>query len=158
MDLNLRKATVDDGPFLLALRNSDDVRPQSRTKGLIAETAHLDWLRENLDSSDASIWIIERAGQRAGYIRAKKLGRYSKNGIWLLSIALESSSRGQGYGCWAVKEFCRLMRENFGACDLVAEVLATNGAACRLFQKLGFIEVIRPGNEPELIRYELHVG
>jgi RimJ/RimL family protein N-acetyltransferase len=153
--LNLRRATLDDGPFLLALRNSDDVRSQSQKKDVIAETTHQRWLNASLRSADASIWILECAGERLGYVRASKIVHGEKTGQWLLSVALHYSIRGHGYGSWAIREFCRIMRENIGECHLVAEVFATNETARRLFQKLGFIELIQPDKESGLVRYEL---
>ena len=154
--LNLRKATLDDGPFLLALRNSDDVRSQSKVQEVIPEDIHTKWLQRCLNSSDTVIWIIEEEGKRLGYIRAQKINGGCDKGDWLLSIALECSACGKGYASWALGEACRLMRADPGTLDLVAEVLETNVRAHRLFKKLGFIEVLQPDNKSGLIRYQLH--
>src|SRR2546426_6414610 len=46
--LRLRKATIEDGLFLLALRNADDVRSQSKAQEVIHEETHRNWLQKNL--------------------------------------------------------------------------------------------------------------
>ena len=137
--LTLRKATFDDGPFLLALRNSDDVRSQSKTKDVIPEETHKKWLQAHLGSPESVIWIIEREREQLGYLRAQQIKKESQKGKWLLSIALKPFFRGQGLGAWAVLEACRLLQENFPAESVVAETLRGNAAALKLFKACGFI-------------------
>ena len=154
--LRLRKATIEDGLFLLALRNADDVRSQSKAQEVIHEETHRNWLQKNLNSSDTVIWIIEREGGRLGYIRAQKIDERHEKGGWLLSIALERSVHGQGYASWALREACRLMRRDVGSGSLVAEVLATNAAACRLFKNAGFVDkTSTEDNRSQFVHFEL---
>lgn len=156
--LTLRKATFDDGPFLLALRNSDDVRSQSKTKDVISEETHKKWLQAHLGSPESAIWIIEREGEQLGYLRAQRLEDGSEKRNWLLSIALQHSARGQGCASWALKEACRLMREGVGAESLAAEVFATNVAALHLFESVGFKKRLAVKNESNFIQFELRLG
>lgn len=137
--LTLRRAGLEDGPFLLTVRNEDNVRSQSKSQGLISEETHKNWLERHLGSSGTAIWIIERESQKLGYVRAQRLQDPSEAGKWLLSIALNALSRGKGYGTWAVREACRLLRETFHAETIVAEVQSRNAAAMRLFTASGFI-------------------
>lgn len=137
--LTLRKATLEDGPFLLKVRNEDDVRLQSKNQEVISATTHEQWLTHNLGDAGSAIWIIERQQEKIGYIRAKKLEDPRESGKWLLSIALEASSRGRGYGTWAITEACRLLQTDYRADTIVAEVKSQNSVSLRLFQKTGFI-------------------
>jgi len=157
--LRLRKATGEDGPFLLAVRNADDVRSQSKTQHVISEETHRDWLQKHLNSSDTVIWIIERGGERLGYVRAQKIDDGHEKGDWLLSIALQRSARGQGYASWALLKTCRLMRKDVGAGSLVAEVFTTNAAAQRLFKNAGFVDkaTTREG-QSSIVRFEIPLG
>jgi RimJ/RimL family protein N-acetyltransferase len=156
----LRKATVEDGAFLLAVRNADDVRSQSKHTELISEETHRRWLERHLYDSASAIWVIEQKGDKLGYIRAQRLEEdLSEAGKWLLSIALNPHSRAQGYGAWAVKRACRLLHENFHAKAVIAEVLNSNSAALRLFKTSGFRVnpvVQEPGNG--FMRLELSFG
>lgn len=136
--LRLYKATIDDGPFLLAIRNLDDVRSQSKTKDVIDEETHRKWLHVHLGSPESVIWIIEMEREKLGYVRAQQSKKESSSGEWLLSIALKPFFRGQGLGTWAVHEACRLLHENFRAECVVAEVLCWNAAALNLFKPCGF--------------------
>lgn len=157
--LTLRKATFVDGPFLLAMRNSDDVRSQSKTKEIIPEETHRKWLQAHLNNPDTAIWIIEHSGKKHGYIRAQRLEDRGERGNWLLSIALQRSARGQGHASWALREACRLMREDIGAESLVAEVFATNEAACRLFRNAGFVDKAATAeDQSSIFRFEFPLG
>ena len=137
--LTLRRAGLEDGPFLLTVRNEDNVRSQSKSQGLISEETHKNWLERHLGSSETAIWIIERESQKLGYVRAQKIGHPGKIGQWLLSIALTPVSQGKRYGTWAVAEACRFLRETFHAETIVAEVQSRNAAALRLFTASGFV-------------------
>ena len=137
--LTLRRAGLEDGPFLLTVRNEDNVRSQSKSQELISEETHKNWLERHLGSSATAIWIIERESQKLGYVRAQKIGHPGKTGQWLLSVALTPVSRGKRYGTWAVREASRILRETFHAESIVAEVQSGNAAALRLFTALGFV-------------------
>jgi RimJ/RimL family protein N-acetyltransferase len=136
--LTLRKATLEDGPFLLRVRNEDDVRLQSKNQELISGETHEKWLTQNLGDANSAIWIIERQQEKVGYIRARKVEQPGESGKWLLSIALDFSSRGRGYGTWAITEACRLLQTDYRADAIVAEVKNTNSASLRLFKRAGF--------------------
>ena len=78
--LTLRRAGLEDGPFLLTVRNEDSVRSQSKSQGLISEETHKTWLERHLESSGTAIWIIERESNKLGYVRAQKIGSPDKVG------------------------------------------------------------------------------
>lgn len=157
--LRLRKATLDDGPFLLTIRNLEDVRVQSKSRDVIAEQTHIKWLLGQISNPDCLIWIVEEAGSKQGYIRAQKIieGKCS-SGAWLLSIALNSSGRGHGVGKWAVEEVCRLMKQVPGATSLIAEVLGSNQVARRLFNRAGFQMLGEGTNSQSIVRLGLHLA
>jgi RimJ/RimL family protein N-acetyltransferase len=134
-ELTLRKATENDGAFLLAVRNRPEVRAQSKNQDVIPEATHRAWLKTQLNSSATAIWIVEDNGQSEGYVRVQDIGE----GTWLLSIALDQPFRGKRHGSWAVREACRMLKETHGARCLVAEVFSTNRPARRFFEDAGFI-------------------
>jgi RimJ/RimL family protein N-acetyltransferase len=154
--LILRNATIEDGAFLLAVRNDGDVRSQSKHTEIISDETHRKWLEQYLHSSDSAVWIIEQQGEKLGYVRAQRLEQPGQAGTWLLSIALHSSFRGQHYGTWGVREACRLLRDNFGAQVVIAEVLNGNAASLKLFQSTGFVpRGITPTGGGDFLRFEL---
>jgi RimJ/RimL family protein N-acetyltransferase len=154
--LTLRKATLEDGGFLLRVRNEDDVRLQSKNQELISEETHKKWLTHNLGDADSAVWIIERQHEKVGYIRAQKLEQPGESGKWLLSIALEPFSRGRGYGSWAITEACRLLQTDYRADTIVAEVKNKNSVSLRVFKRMGFIMAANVGEQSkDLSRLEL---
>ena len=132
---SLRTATREDGAFLLAVRNAPEVRARSKNQEIIPEAIHYAWLNARLHDPGAVIWILEHQGEREGYVRAQEIEART----WLLSIALQARFQRQGHGAWALREASRLLFEVRGACCLVAEVIAANSAARRLFEVAGFI-------------------
>jgi len=151
-ELNLRKADRRDDAFLLSVRNLPEVRAQSKTQGVITEAIHAAWFDAQLNNPGVGIWILEYQGQREGYIRAQEM----TSGGWLLSIALQTLSQGKGHGTWAIREGCRLLQEHYGARCIVAEVLAQNTVACRLFQGTGFVEKgVERERGLDVVRFEL---
>jgi RimJ/RimL family protein N-acetyltransferase len=154
--LTLRKATLEDGPFLLRVRNEDDVRLQSKNQDVISAATHEQWLTHNLGDAGSAVWIIERQQEKVGYIRARKLEQPGESGKWLLSIALEAFCRGRGYGTWAVTEACRLLQTDYRADTIVAEVKSQNSSSLRVFKKMGFIMAAKAGEQSnDLSRLEL---
>ena len=78
---------------------------------------------------------------------------------WLLSIALDRPFRGRGHGRWAIQEACRLLKETSDARRLVAEVLAGNLMARRLFQEAGFVEKeMAQAGGLNIVRFEFDLG
>ena len=157
--LTLRRAGLEDGPFLLTVRNEDEVRSLSKNQGLISEETHKHWLERHLGSSETAIWIIELENTKLGYVRAQKIGHPGKTGQWLLSIALTPVSRGKRYGTWAVAEACRFLRDTFHAETIVAEVQSRNSASLRLFTRSGFIMTAHVQEQgQDLQRFELSLS
>ena len=156
MALTLRDATIQDGDFLLAVRNDDDVRAQSKQTDVISQETHRKWLEQHVHSADTAIWIIEEKGEKLGYVRAERLDQPGRLDTWLLSIALHAGCRGRRYGTWAVGEACRVLRERFEAQAVVAEVLAGKAASLKLFQAAGFmLGGVSPVAGREFLRFEL---
>ena len=152
-ELNLRKADRQDSAFLLSVRNLPEVRAQSKTQEIIIESIHATWFDAQLSNPGVGIWILEHQGHREGYVRAQEIA----SGRWLLSIALQTSSQGKGYGTWAIREGCRLLEEQYGARSIVAEVLTQNTVARRLFQGTGFVEKgVERERGLEVARFELN--
>jgi RimJ/RimL family protein N-acetyltransferase len=154
--LTLRKAKLEDGPFLLKVRNEDGARLQSKNQELISEETHEKWLTHHLGNADSAIWIIERQQEKVGYIRARKLEQPGESGKWLLSIALDFSSRGRGYGTWAITEACRLLQTDYRADTIVAEIKNKNAVSLKVFRRMGFVPAANVGEQSkDLTRLEL---
>ena len=152
---SLRKAGLGDGPFLLSVRNAPEIRAQSKDQGIIPEPTHVAWLRAQLGSPNAVIWIVQDQGQREGYVRAQEI----EAGTLLLSIALQAGFQGKGHGTWAVHEACRVLFETRGARSLLADVKVGNAAARRLFESAGFAPVsVETHKGLDFARFKLYAG
>lgn len=97
---------------------------------------HATWFEVQLNNPAAAMWIVEHQGQREGYVRAQEV----MPGRWLVSIALQASVQSKGHGSWAIREAFRVLHQHYSARSVVANVLASNTIARRLFKGAGFAE------------------
>jgi GNAT superfamily N-acetyltransferase len=118
--VTLRPATPQDREWALALRNAPDVLAQGR-----GATATAAWWR----GVESSLWIIERGGERIGYLIDAP--------AFIVSLALDARYRGRGYGTRALRRF---LREHGDGSPSLAWIRRDNAASLRAFEKAGFRE------------------
>lgn len=152
--LSLRTANLEDGPFLLAIRNAEEVRSWSKNQGIISDATHRAWLESQLQNLGSVMLIVEHSGQSIGYLRAQE----KTLGTWLVSLALEPRVHGKGFGRRILEEARKRFAEIHKAHCLVAEVIVSNTVATNLFEGAGFVRkgVAREAGL-ELVQFELHM-
>ena len=91
--LRLRPATLEDGPRLLEWRMDPVARGASFDTGLIAHDAHVAWLREQLASQEARIWIGMLGDVPVGVVRFRLEGDRAT-----MSVTVAADRRSAGIG------------------------------------------------------------
>lgn len=135
MQIELRKANIEDSQFLFDLRNDPSAHKWFKNPNPVAEEEHQVWLLSVLkEDSSKHLFIIENENQRAGQLRIDKLNEKQAE----IHISLAKEHRGKGLGTLALKEGILLAKE-LGFKELEAEVHQDNLASQGLFQKLGFV-------------------
>lgn len=138
MDIQYRKATVEDSSFLLAVRNQEDVRLNSRNSTKISKDSHSSWFKQRLmeEGLRGPILIFSHANSLIGYSRIDLLNQESA----ILSIALDLEHRNKGLGRIILQLTLDYAKNSIGVRSFEALIREQNVASKRIFQICGFRE------------------
>jgi RimJ/RimL family protein N-acetyltransferase len=100
--ITLRKATMDDSPYLLSWRNDPATRQNSVNMDIVELSGHLGWLERSLVNPDRELLVAEDNGIPVGTIR---LDYSDENGIkeCEFSWTVAPEVRGCGIGTQMAK-------------------------------------------------------
>ena len=138
MTVSLRPLTVDDGPRVLAWRNSDVVAPFMYGDHQITPVEHELWLQKALTLTDRRFWIIQLEDAPVGLANILRIDRHNSRCDWAYYLA-EPSTRGRGVGAQVEYLTLRFVFEVLGLNKLWCEVLIENSAVWHLHESFGFI-------------------
>ena len=138
MDIQYRKASIEDSSFLLAVRNQEDVRLNSRNSTKIAEVSHSSWFKQRLmeEGLRGPILIFSLDDSLIGYSRIDLLNQDSA----ILSIALDLKYRNKGLGRIILQLTLDYAKNSIGVRSFEAVISEENVASKRIFQICGFRE------------------
>ncbi len=138
MDIQYRKATIEDSSFLLAVRNQEDVRLNSRNSTKIVEDSHSSWFKQRLmeEGLRGPILIFSLDDSLIGYSRIDLLNQDSA----ILSIALDVEYRNKGLGRIILQLTVDYAKNSIGVRSFEAVISEENVASKRIFQICGFRE------------------
>ena len=131
--VTLRAATIEDAPFLLALRNDDATRAMSRHTAPVTLEEHETWLGAVLADATRALFVAEREGATVGQLRLDGLGSVACE----VSLALVPASRGLGLAL----ELLRAAEQEAlarGVLRLEATIRPDNTKSIASFKRAGF--------------------
>ncbi len=131
--VELRAATADDAPQLLAWRNDPETRKQSVSTDVVAEASHKEWLARSLASSDRRLYIALQAGAEVGTVRLDRDGGET----WEVSITVAPSARGKKLSASMLVALEERAKVD-GAKVLTAKIRASNAASVAAFKRAGY--------------------
>jgi RimJ/RimL family protein N-acetyltransferase len=148
----LRLATGDDALFLWGLANDPAVRSAAFHPEAIPLDAHFGWLKRRLGSAGTRIWILEQRGCAVGQVRYDRVSP----DVAEIDYAVSAPYRGRGLGHVALRLSAALASSELGVRRLRGEVLASNAASGRAFERAGFVRVdgARQGGPEAVVAYE----
>lgn len=137
MSLRLRRLGADDGPRVLAWRNSAAVAPYMYSDHEITAEEHARWLDSALRAADRRYWLVEFDGAPVGLANLARIDTEQARAEWAYYLA-DPAVRGRGVG--AAVEFTVLdyVFGRLGMHKLWCEVLLENEAVWRLHERFGF--------------------
>ncbi|HEY2219922.1 MAG TPA: GNAT family N-acetyltransferase [Gaiellaceae bacterium] len=91
-------------------------------------------MAERLARPDVEAWIVEEAGEPAGYLQVHPEG---------LDMFLVPSARGRGLGPDAARAMALHLRDKRGRERVTVDPYAWNEGAVRAWERAGFVEVSR---------------
>lgn len=134
----LQKKSEDEIEQLLLEASQDDTYRYSFTRALVIENEGIiEGVAFSYDSQDEAIiddaWNRLSTIQEPLFVDKETLG----NEWYLDSLAVRSSSRGQGYGTQLISAVCQLAKQNGAQC-VGLNVDIHNPKAASLYHRLGF--------------------
>lgn len=138
MTTTLRPLAPEDGPRVLAWRNSDAVAPYMYGDHQISEAEHLEWLERAITLPDRRFWIILMDGAPVGLANLVAIDHRNRSCEWAYYLA-EASTRGRGTGAQVEYLTLRFVFEELQLNKLWCEVLIENTAVWRLHESFGFV-------------------
>lgn len=127
--ISMRPTRIGDLAFVTALERA----PENR--GLIGQWTDVEHLAAIEGRDRREHWIIERGGERAGYLIVFD-GRHEDAGIYLKRILVDHKERGTGTE--ALRQLIAKERASEGTGHLWLIVRADNARAQHVYRKLGF--------------------
>ena len=137
MSVRLRRLRVDDGPRVLAWRNSPDIAANMYADHLISPAEHAAWLEAALSRPDRRYWIVELDGAPAGVANLARIDLQASRCELALYLA-EPAARGRRAGTAVDYLLCGHAFEALGLNKVWCEVLAHNAAGYRVHERFGF--------------------
>ena len=149
----LREVQERDEALLLRWANDPQVRLNSFSPDEIKSSDHHYWLQKGLKNEDRLHYIAFNSFQcPIGQVR---LDRERSSGEVRIDFSIDSAYRGQGLGSEilmkAIEGMCTHWTEPL---ELVADVIDTNIASQRCFERLGFSQVLDADSSLNIRRYK----
>lgn len=133
--VRVRRATLKDAAFLLALRNDSEVRRQFIDSETVKLPDHIRWLTAVLRNSDRTLLVGMNASKRPiGQIRFDVT-----RGISDISLSIAKPFRGKGYGVQMVLKGMLFMKKRFQGVRVKAKIKRKNMASIITFERAGFV-------------------
>lgn len=132
--LHLRPARPDDARPVWEWLQDPAVRAAAFASDPIPWETHERWFAARLTGGQAPYLIAEdESGRRIGQVRFER-----RDGRPEVSIVVEPSRRGKGWGRRLLVEGCALARRTLGVGPIEALVRADNAASVKAFEAAGF--------------------
>jgi len=147
-DIALRPAGEDDVRAFWEWRNDPSARAASFSPEPVPFDRHTHWYAERLADPHTLLYVVlSPEAHPVGYVRFALAGAEAE-----ISVALDASTRGRGYGAAAIERSCAAVLGARLADRIVARVKSGNEASRRAFARAGFVERARSLEELELVR------
>jgi len=133
--MKLKKITTNTNfDEILAIRNQIEIRKQMINPDIINTKTNVKWWNKMLMSRNFEAWQIIFDNKVVGVISLIK--RFSG---WEIDIYIEKEHQNKGVGLQALKKVIKSCNHKL----LIANVKPNNMASQRLFEKAGFIKMLR---------------
>ncbi len=138
VSVTLHRLRREDGPRVLAWRNSEAVAQHMFTDAQIPEAAHLRWLDAALTQPDRSYWIIRLGDRPVGLSHLVRIDPAQRRCEWAYYLA-DPAVRGQGVGQSVAFAMATHVFESLGLNKVWCEVLSENTPSLHMLERVGFV-------------------
>lgn len=139
MSLQFRHATEADLPRIVEIYNTTIAgRMVTADTSPVTVESRLPWFHAH--DSIRPLWMIDSNGSNVGWMSFQSFyGRPAYNGTVEVSIYLDESARGKGFGK-EILQYAIDIAPEFGVQTLLGFIFAHNEPSLKLFMKMGFEE------------------
>ncbi|HEY8957134.1 N-acetyltransferase family protein [Chitinophaga sp.] len=140
MSLQFRHATEADLPRIVEIYNTTIAgRMVTADTSPVTVESRRAWFHAH-DSIRRPLWMIDNNGSNVGWMSFQSFyGRPAYNGTVEVSIYLDETARGKGFGK-EVLQYAIDIAPEFGVQTLLGFIFAHNEPSLKLFMKMGFEE------------------
>ena len=139
MSVSVRRATLDDVPFLAALATDPDVAPYlAAVRASTAEAIADQIARAEAEPDGHGVEVIEVDGERAGTFSWERVNLRSRIAS-VSGFALDRAFRGRGVGVEGARAMQRHLIRDRGFHRLQMEVYGFNERALRHAERAGWV-------------------
>lgn len=131
--MNIRLATMDDGPGILGVRT--DVRDYLTTPFYGNDLTQDIWMRRTLLDPTTILLVMEEQYEIHGYGILHDIDHMHRRCMG--QVQVHSASAGKGWGMRMWKELLTIAMSELGMARVYLEVLCDNTRAIHLYEKLG---------------------
>lgn len=131
--VELRPASPDDAPVLLAWRNDPETCRQSATSTPVDESTHRAWLAASLSSADRRLYVALHDGVACGTVRMDR----EPHEAWEVSITVAPEVRGRKLAA-AMLVALEERAKAEGARLFTARIRRDNAASVAAFKRAGY--------------------
>ena len=144
--IRLRNATKEDVNLFYEWANEKSVRKMSFNSEYISFETHQKWFKNNLNSKNNFLLVLEFDNIPAGLVR------FNSEGV--IGISLDKKFRGKNLGVVLIKEGINVIKSSTDIKKITAYVKKDNTPSIKIFEKAGFLfEANDVINEKECYRY-----
>jgi UDP-2,4-diacetamido-2,4,6-trideoxy-beta-L-altropyranose hydrolase len=133
-NLHLRPATLNDCRMVFDWANEPSIREASFSSDPILWKTHVEWFENHLNNEERLFWIAENElGEPIGQVRFTL-----ENQEATISISLDRSHRGKGYGVALIEQASWLVLDRYGIGAVHAYIKTGNVASEKAFTRAGY--------------------
>lgn len=133
--LDIRTADQEDAFQVYRWRNSDYVRSTRLSQEVEDLQRHLEWWNNALRSNNKHLLMVQFLATDVGHVRLDFTDHKNSAEI---SIVMDPAFCGKGFGTEAIKLACRYGFDLYQPEFIEANILTSNKASIRAFEKAGF--------------------
>lgn len=139
-EVTIRAASTEDAELLWVWANDPQTRRWSFQSGQIPWETHVAWLNTKLADPLVRVFIVGAGATPKAAVRFEKRADH----VAVVSIVVDPSDRGRGWGTRALRLSCRSAAHELALKRVDAYIKPANNGSIVAFKRAGFVRAAEP--------------